>query len=295
MLPLVIPAFPGRLLLTLALALSAASCGESPSPGSPVPSPPPVAPPSPAALTAAFVEDAPRVVEGEAAEITVRYEVRELAAATRLEVLVTETSVEADDYELGATGIEIPAGQGVSGTVPLSLNALRDGQISEGEETLSLRLSAPEGVAADLGPDLAVTIIEGGGNPCTGVTVLAEPPEPIAEGPPWTTVQVLGTTFRMDFLPEAAETTWDFVGPYRETPKQGVGFSPRWEGNGYHSMPEFAVVRWGTESTGAAIRHSIRVEWPADTDLALGFPSREYGCEGQPVVTCTGQECGLTR
>ena len=288
-------------LSALCLALTAAwmvGCEgqDAATPAAPVPPMVPATPPSPpVAATAEFVEESIRIVEGETVEIVVRYEVRELAAAVRLAVVVAETGAEAADYEFGTESIEIPAGQGTSGEASGELRASVDLRIAEGDESLALRLVAPEGPRVDLGPELGVTIEEGGGSPCPGVTVLAEPPQPLPEGPPWTTVPILGTTFRMDLLPEAAEITFDWVGPYRETPKQDDGFSPRWTGNRWHSMPEFAVAHWRTERAGAALRHWIRMEWPADTDLDLAFFSWAGGCEGQPLVTCDGSGCGLSR
>jgi hypothetical protein len=129
------------------------------------------------------------------------------------------------------------------------------------------------------------------------VTVLAEPPAPLADAPPWTVptalfgdVQIIGTTLVMEFHPEAAQTLFDWVGPYRNTPQEGEWWNSRWWRNQWHSVPEFSVASWEVEQAGVATRHSIRVEWPADSESVLRFRSTGGGCEGEPRVVC-GEDC----
>ena len=252
------------------------------------------------AVTVSFVEDAVRVVEGEAAEIAIRYEVRELAEAVRVELIAHEMGAEAADYELDPSTIEIPAGQRMHGMHSVWLRAARDAWISEGEEALALGLQIPEGLAADPGPDLEIVIVEGGASPCAGVTVHAESPELLAAGPPWTIptalfgdARIVGTTLAMEFHPEAAQTLFDWVGPYRNAPREGEWGISRWWRNRWHSVPEFSVASWEVEQAGVATRHSIRVEWPADTESVLRFRSTGGSCEGEPRVVCGEDGCVL--
>ena len=251
-------------------------------------------------VTVFFARDAVRVVEGEAAEISIRYEVRELAAAVRLELIARETEAVADDYELDPPTVEIPAGQGISGALPVWLRAVRDRPISEGEEALSLGFQVAEGLSLDLGPDLEIAIVEGGASPCVGVNVLAEPPEPLADAPPWTIptalfgeAPIIATTLDMEFHPDAEQTLFDWVGPYRNAPQEGESGNSRWWRNRWHSVPEFSVASWEVEQVGLATRHSIRAEWPADTEAVLRFRSTGGGCEGEPRVVCGEDGCML--
>ena len=251
-------------------------------------------------VTVFFARDAVRLVEGEATEIAIRYEVRELAAAVRLELIARETEAVADDYELDPPTVEIPAGQGISGALPVWLRAVRDRPISEGEEALSLGFQVAEGLSLDLGPDLDIAIVEGGASPCVGVNVLAEPPEPLADAPPWTIptalfgeAPIIATTLDMEFHPDAEQTLFDWVGPYRNAPQEGESGNSRWWRNRWHSVPEFSVASWEVEQVGLATRHSIRIEWPADTEAVLRFRSTGGSCEGEPRVVCGEDGCML--
>ena len=249
---------------------------------------------------ARFAEDSVRVLEGSMTEIAIRYEVRELAEAVRVELTAHEMGAEAADYELDPSTIEIPAGQRMHGMHSVWLRAARDAWISEGEEALALGLQIPEGLAADPGPDLEIVIVEGGASPCAGVTVHAESPELLAAGPPWTIptalfgdARIVGTTLAMEFHPEAAQTLFDWVGPYRNAPREGEWGISRWWRNRWHSVPEFSVAFWEVEQAGVATRHSIRVEWPADTESVLRFRSTGGSCEGEPRVVCGEDGCVL--
>ena len=251
-------------------------------------------------FAARFAEDSVQVLEGSMVEIAVRYHVRELAAPVRLEIVAREMRADAEDYELDPSSIEIPAGRQTSGVLPVSLRAVRDGRLSEGAEALTLRLHADDGVSADLGHDLNVVIVEAGASPCAGVTVLAEAPEPLAGDVPWTVLtalfgdeRIIGTTIVMEFGAEAAQTIFDWAGPYRDAPQEGEWWNSRWWRNRWHSVPEFSVASWEVEQAGVATRHSIRIEWPADTESVLRFRSTGGGCEGEPRVVCDEDGCVL--
>ena len=98
-----------------------------------------------APVTVSFVGESLRVEEGETAPVEIRVQVAELAAPLSLEISPLAVTAEAEDYELSATVIEIPAGSGGDETTALSFTAVRDRAIAEGEETLVLRFVPPEG------------------------------------------------------------------------------------------------------------------------------------------------------
>lgn len=145
-----------------AAAAALAGCGEggTTAPGTPggpaAPTPPPVA------AVVAFGAASAEVYEGDTASLPIRYEARSLAAPWRLRVSPLPGTAQSADFSLPNPVVEIPAGQGTTGTVTLDLAALADDEFEEGTETLSLRLVPDPTVNAQLGGDLPVSIREGG-------------------------------------------------------------------------------------------------------------------------------------
>ena len=261
----------------LAAALTAACGGDTGSgPGPPPqPAPPPPAPP-PRALTVSFVKDTVSVREGDTAEISVRWEVRELANPLRLEVSPLGVTADVTDYELAATTVTVPAGSGTTGTEALSLTAIADSRIAEGDETLALRLVPPSGPRAELGPDLEVTISDAAAGPCAGTSTLATPVRP-APGAGW-----IETTLDIDFGP-GSESIW--IEPY----------APLWKQAG-DKAPILLVhaTEWRVEHSGGGVRHSMDLEWPAADKTAIRFRSTpDGGCAGEPEIRCDAGGCEL--
>ena len=126
----------GRLFAALGM-LAVAACGRDASA-------PTAAPPQPPAVVVTFASDSVRIEEGETAEIALRYRINTLSTSP-LSVAVSPLNQGAvpEDYELSGNTFEIPAGQAVTGTAAISLTALVDNQIAEGEEVVSLRLQPP--------------------------------------------------------------------------------------------------------------------------------------------------------
>ena len=145
-----------------AAAAALAGCGEggTTAPGTPggpaAPTPPPIA------AVVAFGDASAEVYEGDTASLPIRYEARRLAAPWRLRVSPLPGTAASADFSLPNPVVEIPAGQGTTGTVTLDLAALADDEFEEGTETLSLRLVPDPTVNAQLGGDLPVSIREGG-------------------------------------------------------------------------------------------------------------------------------------
>lgn len=131
-----------------------------PAPLPPVATPPVAAPPGAAAV--AFVAASAEVYEGDTASLGIRYEAQSLAVPWRLRVSPLPGTAQSSDFSLPDAAVEIPAGQGTTGTVTLDLVALADDEFEEGTETLSLRFVPDPTVNAELGGDLQVSIREGG-------------------------------------------------------------------------------------------------------------------------------------
>jgi hypothetical protein len=240
-------------------------------------------------VTVSFVEDTVTVAEGETAEIGIRYQVASLASPLRLMVSPLDRNTLPADYELSASGIEIPAGRGTSGTRALSLSALADDDIAEGNEALSLRLVFPAGTQAQLGRDLAVTIADAGGAPCTGIRVRATPITPLGAVPRWVT-----TSLTVSQDTDAGSVWFEWEGPYLHG-EECVDDDCRewWESR----SPELEVnlVEWRIESSVSSTDHVLEIDWRRDKTAGLRFHSPEGNCAGEPAVACTETGCELTR
>ena len=159
-------------LPAVAAVAALAGCGDgagttAPAPPTAPPAPlPPVATPPvaapPVAATVAFVAASAEVYEGDTASLRIRYEAQSLAVPWRLRVSPLPGTAQSSDFSLPDAVVEIPAGQGTTGTVTLDLVALADDEFEEGTETLSLRFVPDPTVNAELGGDLQVSIREGG-------------------------------------------------------------------------------------------------------------------------------------
>ena len=264
-------------LIGLAMWLGLAGCGGGSSPTAQPPPPPP-------AVTVSF-EPGPLVVrEGDTAEIRVRYQIRTLDAAWQLSVSPLPVTASTADFELSASSIEIPAGQGVSGEASLELAAVGDNFFDEGEETVAIRFVPGGGVNARLGTDLQVVIHDGGVFPCTGVNVVATRPAP--GGPADVFIQ---RSFTFQVLETSQSPTMEFVGPYRDLRADPVDDLPQYNTN-------FAgnIAAWEVTTVGQNVEHTvdiqIRHEAFEDPDLELVFHGE--GCDAHGVA-CSTDSCEL--
>ena len=240
-------------------------------------------------VTVSFARNAVTVGEGETANIEVRYRISSLASPVSLMVSPLDQGAAPEDYELSATTLEIPAGQGVSGTGTLAFTALSDGRISEGEEVVALRLVPPGGVRAQLGSDLAVTIADGPGVPCPGVAVQASPVTPLDSLPPWLT-----TTLALHREPGAGRVQFDWEGPYiHDEYCDDDACREWWETRSPYF--ELNVVEWRVASSSGGTAHSMDIEWFESKTARLRFRSADGACEGEPTVACTSAGCELRR
>lgn len=273
---------PARLLGVLGVLLGTACGGDgggtAPTVTAPAPTPP--------AVAVSFAHDTLTVEEGETLDVEVRYHIDSLANPVSLEISPLNQGTTPEDYELEATNLEIPAGQGVSGSVTLAFRALSDRQISEGDERMALRLVPPTGVRAELGSNLMVTIADGPGVPCQGVRVQASP---IIAGtdPRWLT-----TTLALSRKPNNGRAQFDWAGPYLHDENCHDEECREWWETRSPSLA-VNVVEWRIESSSSGTHHSMDVEWYESKTAQLRFRSPDGACSGDPAVTCASSGCEL--
>ena len=275
----------GRLLAGLGV-LAIAACGGDGSAPAPAPT---VAAPRLPAVAVTFVSDTVRVEEGETVEITVRYRINNLPAPLSLAVSPLDDGAGPEDYELSATTFEIPAGQNVTGTAAISITALADTRISEGEEALELRLVPPAGIRAELDHNLEVTIADAGAVPCAGARVVATPVEPVEASPDhWR------TTLELAQDAEAGAVWLDWGAPYYNGEYCDDDDCRTWWEKSSPIL-EVNLVEWRMESSPGGTSDLLDIEWRDSNTLRFGFRSSDGACEGDPTVTCTGTNCELDR
>lgn len=287
--------------VALAVGLAAAGCGEGgggapaapAAPATPAPAPTPAPTPQPS-ITVSFAEAAVRVAEGQTAEVPVRWS-GSVSSALRIGVAARNGSATGDDYELLTADFEIAA-SAAGGTAAVSLRALEDGLFAEGDETLSVQLSAPAGTSVQFGGELAVSIEDAGVSPCAGVRVSADPPllRNFLEGR--TTVQpseTATTVFKLVTGPGAEAVTLDWIGPYRDYDLGSWNPSNRPRTVNPTNLFDVVVANWSFEPEESAFRHEFEVEWLSELEIGLRFRSADGACTGEPVAACTGGGCEL--
>ncbi|MYE13940.1 MAG: hypothetical protein F4X99_20250 [Gammaproteobacteria bacterium] len=272
----------GRLFAALGM-LAVAACGRDASA-------PTAAPPQPPAVVVTFASDSVRIEEGETAEIAVRYRINTLSTPLSLTVSPLGLGAAPEDYELSGNTFDIPAGQGVTGTAAITLTALVDNQIAEGEEAVGLRLQPPGGVRAQLGPNLEVTIADRGASPCAGVQVVATRIESLE-----TARHYRRTTLELTQGTEAEAVWFDWGGPFLfDQYCDDDDCRTAWEENRFPIL-EVNLVEWRMESSPSGTSDVLDIEWHDSNTLRFGFRSADGACEGEPTVACAAAGCELDR
>ena len=234
------------------------------------------------------------MAEGQTAEIPVRWS-GSSGSALRIGVAVRGGSATGEDYELLTADFEIPK-SAASGTAAVSLRALEDELFAEGDETLSLELSAPAGTSVQFGGDLAVSIEDAGVSPCTGIRVAAEPPLLRDRLERRTTVQpseTATTVFTLVSGPGSEAVALDWIGPYRDYDLGSWNPSNRPRVVSPTNLFDVVVANWSFQPEESAIRHEFEVEWLSELEIGLRFRSADGACIGEPVAVCTGGGCEL--
>ena len=189
----------------------------------------------------------------------------------------------ADDYELPANTVTVPAGSATAGAATLPLTAVSDRRIGEGDETLALRLVPPAGVAAELGRNLEVTISEAGASPCPGVQVSAMPVARLPAGAHRDDRERLGTTPAMHFGDEARAVRFDWTGPHLDPASRCEPDDDDCFEFFFWPWLQVSPTGWRVEGAADGVRHSLDFEWRATYETQIRFRSGpEGGCAGEP-------------
>ena len=198
-------------------------------------------------VTVSFFPEAVALFEGESAEVAVRYQVRELSAPWKLGLSVLGDTAGEDDFELSADTVEIPAGQDLSGELPIVLTARTDAAFAEESERASIRFVPDPDQRATLGGELQVSIRDSGAFPCPGVRILAGRPRQIENH----FTPLLESRVTIERAAAAAGTEITLVEPYD---------------NLVHgqSVPVVVFLNWRTETAGEALRHDFDLLWPSE-------------------------------
>ena len=242
--------------------------------------------PEPPAFTARFVQQPLRVAEGETAEVAIQYRVNELSSPLELAVSALDGTAAAGDYELSATSFQIPAGRGTTGTAAISLTALTDNSLAEGEETMSLRLVQPSGIRAQLDQNLEITIADTGVSPCPAVEALASRIGRLEETG-W-----VQTTLSLRFGAAAGPVQFDWTGPFLHDENCNDDDCRAWWTTRSNNL-ELNVVEWRVAPSAGGVEHSMDIEWWSAKEAGIRFRADAGGCAGEPTITCTKAGCEL--
>ena len=142
------------------------------------------------------------------------------------------------------------------------------------------------------------------GSPCSGIRIRAEERPYPADGPLRFTEydwrfrreRWFATRMTVEWSPETGNTVFDWAGPYRN-----------WLWNHEEEQTEFyklgtrsptldiSISDWRMENTGSVVRLVMDIAWPETTEARLRFRSEDDACDGEPMVVCSLDGCGITR
>ncbi len=224
------------------------------------------------------------VAEGETGEIGVRYSIRNLPNPLTVMVSPLDGTTTPDDYKLTSMSVQLPAAQEVTGIATLPLIASRDNLLSEGDETLLLRMVPREGVQTPLGQELSITITDTHATACSGVEVLASPPIEKLFRIPGAIAPTYSTQIQLRLEAHAPRVwfEWESYLP------------PNTDSNRY--KVRVFVLDWRIESSGDTTNHSMDVRWYGERGSSpdrLRLRSPDGACEGEPSLVCTIDGCEL--
>ncbi len=134
-----LPAAPStaRAAATILVLASIVGCEDASAPAAPAPPSPP--------YSVRFADAQIRVGEGDTVMVRRLYDVRSLASpTTQRPTASSDSAVSEEDYTLSGDTVTIPSGNGIQGEASVSLEALPDTFVTEGEETLSISLTLRE-------------------------------------------------------------------------------------------------------------------------------------------------------
>lgn len=255
-----------------AFVLASAACENA---GPSTASPPPSTPARLPALSLEFADDSIRVLEGESAEIELRWVTHDLPNAVELPLVAQNRTTDDADYEILPASVTVPAGAGVSGAAAIHLTASADLHVAEGAEIVELRLASPEGVWTQLGPDLEVTISDAPARPCSGVEVLASPIAP-APGLGW-----IHTVLELAF----GDVGGAWIEPIGPLTRVSDDIAP---------VSLLNITDWRIHYGRDRLLHTLEVEWPLELAARFGFDTWVTGGCSTPLLECDTSGCTLT-
>ncbi len=232
-------------------------------------------------LRVSFAEREVAMQEGETHDLVIRYQIGRLARPLDLELSFLPDTASSNDFSAAQTSVRIPAGQVVEGEVTVALEAPRDRFVSEGDESLRVRLVPPTGAGVprvDVGPDLLVRIAEAGAYACSGVLVrgdLRERRDSVAEA-----------TLFIDWENAAPDGSFDWESPYYDDEDNP-------EERSRVPVLEINLAEWLVETIEDASRHTLDIVWPRFLPAQLFFRSETGRCE-MPRLTCSASACELS-
>ena len=140
------------------------------------------------------------------------------------------------------------------------------------------------------------------GSPCSGIRIRAEERPYPADGPlrfaeydrRFRRERWFATRMTVEWSPEAGNAVFDWAGPYRN-----------WRWNREEEQAEFyenisptldiTISDWRMENTGSVVRLVMDIAWLETTEARLRFRSEDDACDGEPMVVCSLDGCGITR
>ena len=150
------------------------------------------------------------------------------------------------------------------------------------------------------------------GSPCSGIRIRAEERPYPADGPLRFTEydwrfrreRWFATQMTVEWSPEAGNAVFDWAGPYRNWrwnhKEEQPEFYEVWEEGVYNlgtlsPTLDISISDWRMENTGSVVRLVMDIAWPETTEARLRFRSEDDACDGEPMVVCSLDGCGITR
>ena len=170
----------------------------------------------------------------------------------------------------------------------------------------------PDAIGTTPDAETLLPITRDWGNPCSGIRIRAEERPYPADGPLWFTEyderfrreRWFATRMTVEWSAEAGNAVFDWAGPYRNwswnREEEQTQFWKGWEqgaDNRGVSSPalDISISDWRMENTGSVVRLVMDIAWPETTEARLRFRSEDDACDGEPMVICSLDGCGITR
>ena len=158
----------------------------------------------------------------------------------------------------------------------------------------------PDGDVARQDAESPTSITGSWGSPCTGIRIRAGEEPFLADGPDAQAIPRIGnarwyaTTLTVEWSAES-QVILDWAGPYRDW--QWDSRDETWEFFGWWqgSKLDVAIADWQIErDVSGPTTHTAEIAWPENAEVRLRFRSTDDSCDGEPMVVCNVDGCGLS-